>query len=82
MNQMLNRKQCKDFSDLPAAIDILERDLGNYEANLGMAFQPEWEIPMLLQIMPESYKKGLRMKYTMGERDFRRMCDNISQFAT
>ena len=82
MNSMLARKQCKDLSDLPAAIDVLERDLRTYEATMGAAFPPEWKIPLLLQLMPESHKRELQMKYTMGERDFRRMCDNVSQFAT
>ena len=82
MNSMLARKQCKDRSDLRVAIDVLERDLRTYEATMGTAFPPEWKIPLLLQLMPESHKRELQMKYTMGERDFRRMCDNVSQFAT
>ena len=59
MNSMLARKQCKDLSDLPAAIDVLERDLRTYEATMGTAFPPEWKIPLLFQLMPESHKREL-----------------------
>ena len=38
VNKMLARRQCNDLSDLPAAIDILERDLKSYEATFGMEF--------------------------------------------
>ena len=81
MNRMLSRKQCKELSDLPAAIDVLEKDIRGYESSMGAAFPVEWKMPLLLQILPEIYKHELEAKYTMGERDFDRMCENISRFA-
>ena len=82
LNAMLARKQCKDLSDLPAALDILKKDLKLYEATMGKPFPEDFKIPILLQMVPESHKKELQMKYTLGERDFQRMAENISNFAT
>ena len=82
MTLLLSRKQCPSLSELPAAIDKLERDLRNYEANTSLVFPPEWKIPFLLQLMPASHQKELQMKYTMGERDFAEMVSNVTGFAT
>ena len=82
MTLLLSRKQCANLSDLPAAIDKLERDLRNYETNTSLVFPAEWKIPLLLQLMPASHQKELQMKYTMGERDFSKMVSNITGFAT
>ena len=82
MTLLLSRKQCANLSDLPAAIDKLERDLRNYEANTNLVFPAEWKIPLLLQLMPASHQKELQMKYTMGERDFSKMVSNVAGFAT
>ena len=82
MTGLLARKRCKDLTDLPAVIDRLERDLRNYEISTSMNFPPEWKIPLLLQLMPESHAREMTMKYTMGERDFSKMVSNITGFAT
>ena len=67
------------MSDVPAAIDQLETDMRAYENSTGVAFPAEQKVPLLFQLIPEVYKDQLEAKYTMGKRDFRRMCDNISQ---
>ena len=81
MNRMISRKACKDLSDLPAAIDILEKDIRGYESSMNVPFPAEWKIPLLLQLIPENYKHELEAKYAMGDRDFRRMCENIGRYA-
>ena len=48
MNRMISRKACKDLSDLPAAIDILERDIRAYESAMNVPIPAEWKIPLLL----------------------------------
>ena len=45
MTLLLSRKQCASLNELPAAIDKLERDLRNYEANTDHKFPSEWKIP-------------------------------------
>ena len=81
MNRMISRKACKDLSDLPAAIDILEKDIRGYESSMNVPFPAEWKILLLLQLIPENYKHELEAKYAMGYRDFRRMCENIGRYA-
>ena len=45
MNRMLSRKQCKELSDFPAAIDVLQKDIRGYESSsLGAAFPVEWKM--------------------------------------
>ena len=79
---MLSRKRCKDLSDVPAALDVLQKDLKIFETTMGKAFPEEFKILILLQLVPESHKRKLQMKYTLGERDFQRMVENICSFAT
>ena len=52
-----------------------------YETTMGNAFLEEFKIPILLQLLPESDKRELQMKYTLAERDFQRMVENICSFA-
>ena len=82
LNAMLSRKQCKDLSDLPAALDILQKDLQMYETTKGKAFPEEFKIEILLQFAPESRERKLQMKYTFWERDIQRNVENICSFAT
>ena len=47
MNSMLARKQCKDLSDLPAAIDVLERDFPDLQGNHGHGLPARVEDPFV-----------------------------------
>ena len=82
MNRLISRKLCNNLSDLPAAIDMLEKNLRHYETSMGAEFPQEFKIPMLMQILPEAHRKDLQMKYETGQNEFRIICDNISAFAT
>ena len=45
LNNMLHRKQCKNLDDLPAAIDILQKDLRNYSTMMGPNFRQSGKSP-------------------------------------
>ena len=57
MTTMLHRKPCKDVTELPAAIDKLEKDFRSYEQNSEKRFPEEWKIPLLRDLLPAAYKK-------------------------
>ena len=81
LNNMLHRKQCKNLDDLPAAIDILQKDFRNYSTMMGTQFPTEWKIPLLSQLLPDAHRENLKMQYLMGQRDFEKMCDSLSAHA-
>ena len=81
MTHLLHRKQCSSLAAVPAAADKLERDIRAYEDRGDVAFPEEWEIPLLLQMLPESHKKELEMKFTLGERKYEQMLANIVGFS-
>ena len=78
---MLARKEGKYISDLLAAIVMLEKDVRHYETSMGAEFPQDFKIPMLTKPLPEADRKELKLKYKMGQRDFRTICGNISAFA-
>ena len=80
-NRMLNAKQCKNISELPAAIDVLEKGFRQYEVTFGVPFPDPLKIPMLLKVLPESHKKDLELKFTLGERSYQKMASSIMGFA-
>ena len=77
MNSLLSRKQCKTLAEVPAAVDMLERDFANYEARSPHAFPTEWKIPLLLQLLPDKAREELEFKFSMGEKDYGKMVANI-----
>ena len=70
MTHLLHRKQCKDLAEVPAASDMLERDIRHFESNSGTKFPEEWKIPLLLEMIPDAHKNELEMSFAMGERDY------------
>ena len=81
LNNMLHRKQCKNLDDLPAAIDILQKDFRNYSTMMGTQFPTEWKIPLRSQLLPDAHRENLKMQYLMGQRDFEKMCDSLNAHA-
>ena len=77
MSHLLARKQCKDLSEIPAAVDRLIRDIEGYEQRSTQKSPQEWKLPPLQQLLPEKYKKELEMRYSMGEKDFDKVVSNI-----
>ena len=79
---MMARKQVKNLEDLPAAIDVFEKDMKLYEATMGVEFPKEMRLPMLLKLMPDAYREDLQRKYAVGQRDFAKICEDILCHAT
>ncbi len=38
MNNLLKRKQCKSLAEVPAAVDMLEKEIENYEVRNSQQF--------------------------------------------
>ena len=51
MLQLMTRKQSSNIGDLPAAIDHLEKDIRNYEAQSPIPFPKEWKMSLLIQLV-------------------------------
>ena len=77
MAHLLQRKQCKTLSEVPAAVDVLERDMLGYETRSSVKFPEEWKLPLLLQILPETHRKELEVKFSMGEKNYSKIVANI-----
>ena len=77
MAHLLQRKQCKTVSEIPAAVDLLEKEISSYEARAANKFPQEWKIPLLIQLLPANMKNEMEMKLTLGERDYNKMVNSI-----
>ena len=56
MTHLLRRKACKALSEVPSAVDALEKDIAGYEARSANKFPEEWKAPLLIQLLPESHR--------------------------
>ena len=79
--RLMTSKQCKTLSELPAAMDILEKGFRQYEITFGSPIPDPLKIPMLLKILPESHRKELTLKFTLGERNYQKMSESIMGFS-
>ena len=78
---LFSRKPCKSLSDVPAALDVLERDLKHYAAASGGVLPQDVKIHLLCRLLPESHRSELERRYRMGERDYHKLVDNVMSFA-
>ena len=79
--RMMTRKPVKSLAELPAALDLMERDLKHYETAAGHAYPEEFKPLLLIQLLPESEARELKMKFKFGQSDYRKMRDDILAFA-
>ena len=75
--RMLLRKQCKSLSDLPAAIDHLERDLAHHDATSGYKWPEQHKILLLVQLFPESVAQYLKITFVADQTDFQKVRDAV-----
>ena len=80
IESLFAKKPCKHLSEVPAAIDLLERDLRRYEAH-GNSLPNDVKISMLCRILPDNQRNELESKFRMGERDYHKMLDMVMQFS-
>ena len=80
VTHMLQRKACANLSDIPAAVDKLERDFREYELRSPHKFPQEWKLPLLRELLPAAHRKDLDMKFTLGEKDYQKMAQDIVKY--
>ena len=81
MISLMTRKQCGSISELPAAIDQLEKDIRGYESRSPNSFPQEWKTPLLIQLVPKSHKREVEIKFQMGQRDYAKMAADLMGFS-
>ena len=59
----------------------MERDLRHYETAAGHPYPEEFKPLLLVQLLPESEARELKMKFKFGQSDYRKMRDDILAFA-
>ena len=81
MLSLMQRKQCSNISELPAAVDQLEKDLRGYDARSSSPFPENLKMPLLIQMIPKAYKHEIEMKFQMGQRDYAKLAADITRFS-
>ena len=81
MQHLLHKSAVKSLSELPAAVDAFEKEIDMYNRRNPNNFPEEWKLPILLELIPTSHKRELTTKYTLGERNYKKMRDAIVEFA-
>ena len=79
---MVARKQVKSLESLPAAIHWLEKSMKFYEATMAVKFREEIRLPLLLNLLPDDKREDFQRKYTVDQRDFMKIRDDILRRAT
>ena len=79
--RMLQRKPCKSLSDLPAAIDHLERDLAHHDATSGYKWPEQHKILLLVQMFPEAVAHHLKMSFVADQTDYQKVRDAVLRHA-
>ena len=78
--RMMTRKPRKTLSDLPAAIDQLDRDLAYHDANARYILLDGFRILLLIQLFPEDAPRDLKIRYVSTAKDFYTTKDEILNF--
>ena len=81
MQHLLHKTAVKTITELPSAVDAFEREVEMYNKRNPDKFPEPWKLPILLELIPASHKRELTMRYGMGERDYKKMRDQIVEFA-
>ena len=79
--RMLQRKPCKSLSDLPAAIDQLERDLAHHDATSGYKWPEQHKILLLVQMFPEVVAQYLKISFVADQSDYQKVRDAVLRHA-
>ena len=81
MRNLTHRKQCKNLNEVPAAVDTLLKEIKFFEAQSEAKVPEEWKMPMLLDILPDQLQTEMEIKFSLGERDFQKMMENVVSYA-
>ena len=81
MQHLLHRTACKSLMELPAAVDIFEKEIEAYNRRNPNPFPEEWKLPILLEVIPVTHRRELTMRYGMGERDYKKVRNQIVEYA-
>ena len=57
VNAMMRQTQAKHISDMPASIAKFEKDIKTFETRTGKEFPEMMKLPILIQMIPASWKK-------------------------
>ena len=64
------KKACKSLSDLPAAIDVLDKELRTDEESSGHKMPDHTKIALLVRLFPEKDEKDLKHRFVHGQKSF------------
>ena len=79
--KLFNKKACKSLSDLPAAIDILDKELRKDEDASGHRMPDHTKIALLVRLFPEKDEKDLKHRFVHGQKSFEKVRAEIMAVA-
>ena len=83
MTSLMQRKRCKDISELPSAIEKWMRDLSLYEKKTGKTLAKEWRVPILFQMVPEANYSEIKARWQLNtSKDITTFAQDLVIFAT
>ena len=65
---LFNRKACENFSELPAAIDLLDKELRNDEELSGHKLPDHTKMALLVRLLPDKDEKELKHRWVHGQK--------------
>ena len=70
--KLFNKKACRNLSELPAAMDLLDTELRADEELSGHKLPDHTKIAFLVRLFPEKYEKDMKHRWIMVRRALRR----------
>ena len=75
--RLFNRKACKNLSELPAAIDLLDKELRNDEELSGHKLPDHTKMALLVRMLPKKDEKELKHRWVHGQKNFKKVRADI-----
>ena len=79
--RLYSRKACKSMADLPAAIDLLDKEIRKDEETNSHRIPSSTKIALLVQMFPEAHSKELKFRHVHGQSDFEKVRTSILNVA-
>ena len=79
--RLFSKKACKSLSELPAAIDLLDKELRADEEESGHKMPDHTKLALLVRLFPEKDEKDMKHRWVHGQKNFEKVRADILAMA-
>ena len=79
--RLFSKKACRSLAELPAAIDVLDKELRADEEESGHKMPDHTKLALLVRLFPEKDEKDMKHRWVHGQKDFNKVRADILAMA-